>query len=158
VVVSGFFVVWLGHPKLKGWPPVAKTSPSKQLAAQVAFAKATDAKAAKATTSELALPLTQANQALAAKPLARGEHDDRRVRAAGAPPARLGAHLLSKREVLAIANVSYPTLWSWMRAGTFPRSRVVGGKSMWFSTDIEAWLAGLPVRKLKGDNNELAND
>ena len=41
---------------------------------------------------------------------------------------------------------------------TFPRSRVVGGKSMWLSTDIEAWLATLPVRKLKGDTSEaLAN-
>jgi predicted DNA-binding transcriptional regulator AlpA len=143
VVVSGFFVVWLGHPKLKGWPPVAKTSPSKQLAAQVAFAKA--------KTSAIAPDLIEANQALAAKPLARGEHDDRRVRAAGAPPARLGAHLLSKREVLAITNVTFPTIWAWMRAGTFPRSRVVGGKSMWLSTDIEAWLAALPVRQLKGD-------
>jgi predicted DNA-binding transcriptional regulator AlpA len=70
----------------------------------------------------------------------------------------LGAHLLSKREVLAIANVSYPTLWSWMRQGTFPRSRVVGGKSMWLSTDIEAWLATLPVRKLKGDAPEALDN
>jgi hypothetical protein len=38
-----------------------------------------------------------------------------------------------------------------MRAGTFPRSRVVGGKSMWLSSEIEAWLAALPVRQLKGD-------
>jgi predicted DNA-binding transcriptional regulator AlpA len=67
--------------------------------------------------------------------------------------------LLSKREVLAIANVSYPTLWSWMRQGTFPRSRVVGGKSMWLSSEIEAWLAALPVRQLKGDAPEaLANE
>jgi predicted DNA-binding transcriptional regulator AlpA len=93
----------------------------------------------------------EANQALAAKSLARGEHNDRSVRAAGAPPARLGVHLLSKRQVLVIANVSYPTVWLWMRQGTFPRSRVVGGKSMWLSTDIEAWLASLPIRKLKGD-------
>jgi hypothetical protein len=41
-----------------------------------------------------------------------------------APPAPLGARLLSKREVLAIVSVSYPALWSMMRAGTFPRSRV----------------------------------
>jgi predicted DNA-binding transcriptional regulator AlpA len=129
-----------------------KTSPSERPAAQVVFPKkAANVKAAKATTSTLALALHEANQALAAKPLARGEHDDRSVPAAGTPPARLGAHLLSKRQVLAIANVSYPTIWAWMRTGTFPRSRVVGGKSMWLSTDIEAWLAALPVRQLKGD-------
>ena len=128
---------------------MAKTSPSKQLAAQVAFAKA--------KTSAIAPDLIEANQQELAEAvltdsnrLAR-EHDERRVHAARGPPAREGAHLLSKREVLAIANVSYPTLWSWMRQGKFPRSRVVGGKSMWLSTDIEAWLATLPVRKLKGD-------
>jgi predicted DNA-binding transcriptional regulator AlpA len=123
-----------------------KTSPTEPPAAQAAFAKKA-AKGAKPTPSALALDLIEANQALAAKSLARGEQDDR----TGAPPARLGAHLLSKRQVLAIANVSYPTLWSWMRQGTFPRSRVVGGKSMWLSTEIEAWMAALPKRRLKGD-------
>jgi predicted DNA-binding transcriptional regulator AlpA len=59
--------------------------------------------------------------------------------------------LLSKSEVLAIARVSYPTLWTWMRNGTFPRSRVVGGRSMWLSDEIDAWLAELPIRPLKGD-------
>ena len=33
-----------------------------------------------------------------------------------------------------------------MRAGTFPRSRVVGGKSMWRSDEIDAWLVALQVR------------
>jgi len=137
---------------------VRQTSPSERPAAQVAFAKkAADAKAAKAKTSAIAPDLIEANEEELAEAvltdsnrLAR-EHDERRVHAARGPPARLGFRLLSKREVLAIANVSYPTLWSWMRQGTFPRSRVVGGKSMWLSTDIEAWLATLPVRKLKGD-------
>jgi predicted DNA-binding transcriptional regulator AlpA len=64
------------------------------------------------------------------------------------PPA---VRLLDKHEVMAIANCSYPTLWAWMRAGTFPRSRIVGGKSMWLSTEIDEWLAQLPVRRLKGD-------
>src|SRR6266550_750185 len=59
--------------------------------------------------------------------------------------------LLDKAQVCAIANVSFPTVWAWMRAGQFPRSRVVGGKSMWLSTAIEAWLDALPVRVLKGD-------
>ena len=38
-----------------------------------------------------------------------------------------------------------------MRAGTFPRSRVVGGKSMWLSTEVDAWMSALPLRPLKGD-------
>jgi predicted DNA-binding transcriptional regulator AlpA len=67
------------------------------------------------------------------------------------PKSGPGTRLLDKAEVLAITGVTFPTVWSWMRQGTFPRSRVVGGKSMWLSTDIEAWLASLRVRKLKGD-------
>jgi predicted DNA-binding transcriptional regulator AlpA len=59
--------------------------------------------------------------------------------------------LLDRHEVCAVANVSYPTIWTWMRAGRFPRSRIVGGKSMWLSTEIEAWMSALPVRALKGD-------
>ena len=74
--------------------------------------------------------------------------------ARASPPTGVGAHLLSKRQVLAIANVSYPTLWLWMRQSMFPRSRVVGGRSMWVSTEIEAWLAALPRRRLKGDSSE----
>jgi len=134
-------------------------SPSNRPAAQVAFAKkAAEAKARKGKTSAVAPQLIEANdQVLAYEALAAAnppprEHDNQEVRAARAPPARLGVRLMSKREVLAIANVSYPTLWSWMRQGTFPRSRVLGGKSMWRSDEIDGWLAALPVRQLKGDN------
>jgi len=135
-----------------------QTSPSKRPAAQVAFAqKAADAKAAKGKTSLIAPDLIDGNeQKLAEEALAAAngparEHDERSLHAARAPPARLSARLLSKREVLAIVGVSYPTLWSMMRAGTFPRSRVVGGKSMWVSTEIESWMAALPRCRLKGD-------
>ena len=67
-------------------------------------------------------------------------------------PPFLPLRLLTKPEVLLVAGgVSYPTLWSWMRAGTFPRARVVGGKSMWRSDEVQAWLDAFPVRPLKGD-------
>jgi predicted DNA-binding transcriptional regulator AlpA len=59
--------------------------------------------------------------------------------------------LLDKAEVCAIAGATYPTIWVWMREKRFPRSRACGGKSMWLSTEIEAWMATLPVRPLKGD-------
>ena len=70
--------------------------------------------------------------------------------------------LISKSKVLKIVGCSYPTLWAWMRAGKFPRGRVVGGRSMWRSDEIDAWLAGLPIRRLKGDAaaelNKAVND
>jgi predicted DNA-binding transcriptional regulator AlpA len=59
--------------------------------------------------------------------------------------------LLSKPEVLDRTGVTYPTIWAWMRDGTFPRSRVLGGKSCWLESEINDWITNLPVRKLKGD-------
>jgi predicted DNA-binding transcriptional regulator AlpA len=82
---------------------------------------------------------------------------DKRPRAAQVTAARAKTaapgtvRLLSKHDVVAIAGVTYPTVWTWMREGTFPRSRIVGGKSMWMSSEVDAWLASLPVRALKGD-------
>jgi predicted DNA-binding transcriptional regulator AlpA len=64
--------------------------------------------------------------------------------------------LVSKPEVLAITGLSYPTLWLWMREGRFPRARIVGGRSMWISSEIDNYIAGLPVRPLKGDGAEVA--
>jgi predicted DNA-binding transcriptional regulator AlpA len=71
-------------------------------------------------------------------------------------PWRGVERLMSKREVLALIGVSFPTVWKWMRAGKFPRSRVVVGKVMWLSTDVEQWLDQLPVRRLKGDDQAVA--
>jgi predicted DNA-binding transcriptional regulator AlpA len=65
-------------------------------------------------------------------------------------------HLLDKGEILTITRVSFPTVWGWMRAGTFPRSRIVGGKSMWLSSEVDAWMDALPLRRLKGDAPEAA--
>jgi predicted DNA-binding transcriptional regulator AlpA len=138
-------------------------SPSKPPAAQVTVAKkAASVKAESAKPSVIAPDLIAANEqgdeALAMANPPASEHDGRNVHAARAPQARLGVGLLSKREVLAITNVSYPTVWSWMRRGTFPRSRVVGGKSMWVSTEIESWMAALPRCRLKGDPPPKALD
>jgi predicted DNA-binding transcriptional regulator AlpA len=64
--------------------------------------------------------------------------------------------LLSKAEVCAIANVTFPTLWKWMRDGTFPHARVTGGKSAWLSSEVDTWLNGLEKRALKGDDTPEA--
>jgi predicted DNA-binding transcriptional regulator AlpA len=57
----------------------------------------------------------------------------------------LGSRLLSKAEVLARVNVTFPTIWTMMRAGTFPRARVVGGKSMWLKHEIDAWIEAVEI-------------
>lgn len=114
-------------------------------AAQVAFANKASAMKADSTYKVL-----EGEDEVALPP-----HDRKRVHAPGKPWVQ-GVCLLDKAEVLAIANVSFPTIWAWMRAGTFPRSRIVGGKSMWLSTDIDAWLTALPLRPLKGDETTEA--
>ena len=80
------------------------------------------------------------------------------MRQTSPPSDRLtGLRLLSKSEVLDITGVTFPTVWAWMRAGTFPRSRVAGGKSVWRSDEVDAWLGALPLRKLKGDTPETSD-
>jgi predicted DNA-binding transcriptional regulator AlpA len=122
--------------------------------AQVALAAKAGALKAEKAKPALSAALIAANKAhiteaaLAADDAAHQRHDQQNVHGARAPPA---VRLLGKAEVCAIANVTFPTIWAWMRAGTFPRSRAVGGKSMWRPDEIDAWLGNLPKRVLKGD-------
>ena len=93
-----------------------------------------------------------ASAALAAE--ANADRDDIETRAhpPRAPP--LGVRLLGKAEICAITGVSFVTVWGWMRAGKFPLARICGGKSKWLSTEIERWITELPLRALKGDDQQ----
>jgi predicted DNA-binding transcriptional regulator AlpA len=125
-------------------------TPSAQVAvAKKASALKAEAEERVAAVRQAQLAANDAYRAEAALAADRGchQHDKHHVHGARAPPVRL----LDKNDILEITNVTFPTIWAWMRAGTFPRSRVVGGKSMWLSSEIEQWLAALPVRPLKGD-------
>ena len=59
--------------------------------------------------------------------------------------------LIYKPELLDRVGLSYTTIWTMMREGRFPRSRVIGGKSAWVEREVEQHLTSLPVRRLKGD-------
>jgi len=61
------------------------------------------------------------------------------------------ARLLSRQDVMDRVCVSYPTIWQWMRDGKFPRGREIGGKIAWVESEIDKWIADLPVKKLKGE-------
>jgi len=69
---------------------------------------------------------------------------------------KLSASLLSRHEIVALSGFTYPWIWQMMMRGQFPRSRIVGGKSMWLASEIDAWLAALPIRPLKGDSDRAA--
>ena len=59
--------------------------------------------------------------------------------------------LIFRSELIDIVGVSYVTVWSWMRAGTFPRGRDIGGRTAWIESEVAAWIASRPIRRLKGD-------
>ena len=60
--------------------------------------------------------------------------------------------LILRDELIDIVGVSYVTVWSWMRAGTFPRGRDIGGRTAWIESEIADWIASRPIRRLKGDD------
>jgi len=131
------------------------TLPSDTSAAQVAPAR--QAAATKAANSETTRrrSLRAMADGLPSAPTPPASAANKRVASADvhshgarAPPR---VRLLDKAEVMAIANVTFPTIWIWMRRGVFPRARIAGGKSMWLSSEVQAWLEALPVCKLKGD-------
>jgi predicted DNA-binding transcriptional regulator AlpA len=61
------------------------------------------------------------------------------------------ARLINRHELLKRVPLSYVKIWALMRAGKFPRSRAVGERIFWVESEVEAWIAKLPNRPLKGD-------
>lgn len=58
--------------------------------------------------------------------------------------------LLTKHEVCAIVGgVSFVTLWKMVRRGDFPAGRVVGGKTLWRSDEVAAWVDALEVKQYR---------
>ena len=65
----------------------------------------------------------------------------------------LAGLLLDRNQVVALVGFSYPTIWQMMRRGAFPRGGVVSSKTMWLASEIETWLAALPVSPLRSDSD-----
>jgi predicted DNA-binding transcriptional regulator AlpA len=66
----------------------------------------------------------------------------------GPPPVRV----ISKNALLKRVPLSFPTIWKMMQQNRFPRARVIAGKSVWIESEINDFLATLPLRRYKGDN------
>jgi predicted DNA-binding transcriptional regulator AlpA len=64
------------------------------------------------------------------------------------PPA---IRLISKSGLLKRVPLSFPTIWKMMQQGRFPRARVIGGKSVWIESEVNDFLAALPLRQYKDD-------
>jgi predicted DNA-binding transcriptional regulator AlpA len=63
--------------------------------------------------------------------------------------------LIDKNELLRRVPFTFPTIWTWMRAGTFPRSRHTGGKTTWVESEVNEWILNRPIQKLKGDDAKI---
>jgi predicted DNA-binding transcriptional regulator AlpA len=63
---------------------------------------------------------------------------------------------ISKLQVLDKTGRSYPTLWAWMQAGTFPRARELSGESVWYEDEVDAWMEARPIRQFKNDKIKTA--
>ena len=62
--------------------------------------------------------------------------------------------LIFRSELIETVGLSYVTIWSRMRAGTFPRGRDIGGRTAWLESEVASWIASRPIRRLKGDEME----
>ena len=82
-----------------------------------------------------------------------------RQKLAPAPAAQAEAapvRLLSKPEVLDRVGVTFPTLWKMMREKKFPQARNLGGRPAWLESEVEGWIAALPVREYKAADTVAA--
>jgi predicted DNA-binding transcriptional regulator AlpA len=59
--------------------------------------------------------------------------------------------LIFRSELIETVGLSYGTIWSRMRACAFPRGRDIGGRTAWLESEVKAWIASRPIRRLKGD-------
>ena len=67
-----------------------------------------------------------------------------------------GPRVLLKSQVLERINVTFPTLWAWMRDGKFPRARQMGSQTVWLESEVNDWITALPIREYLGDTEEVA--
>ena len=66
----------------------------------------------------------------------------------GTSPRRL----ISKRQMLEMVPLSYPTIWDRMRRGEFPLSVKLddaGNRVFWFADEIQTWINDRPRSELK---------
>jgi predicted DNA-binding transcriptional regulator AlpA len=70
--------------------------------------------------------------------------------AASDPSNKSPPRLIDKNELLRRVPFTFPTIWKWMREGTFPRSRNTG-KTTWVESEVNEWILNRPIQVLKGD-------
>jgi predicted DNA-binding transcriptional regulator AlpA len=72
------------------------------------------------------------------------------------PQNRKTRRFISRHQVLDKTGRSYPAIWAWMQAGTFPRAREVGDELMWLESEVDEWMNSRPIRLFKNDKIKTA--
>jgi predicted DNA-binding transcriptional regulator AlpA len=62
--------------------------------------------------------------------------------------------LLTKAEVCERVGRTFPTIWSWMRRGLFPRARIAGRTSVWLESEVDRWMQALPLRAYRPNDED----
>jgi predicted DNA-binding transcriptional regulator AlpA len=66
----------------------------------------------------------------------------------------LAAALLDRHQIVALTGVSYPSLWKMACRGAFPKGRTLSYKTVWLKSEIDAWIAALPVSPIREQPSE----
>lgn len=65
---------------------------------------------------------------------------------APSPKAPSPSRLIDRHELLRRIPLTWDCVYRLMKANDFPQARVVGGKSAWLESEIEAWVVNRPLR------------
>jgi prophage regulatory protein len=61
-------------------------------------------------------------------------------------PGVAGERFLTKKALCQKVGVTFPCIWRMIREGNFPKGRAVGSRTLWISSEIDAWILARPAR------------
>jgi predicted DNA-binding transcriptional regulator AlpA len=57
--------------------------------------------------------------------------------------------LIGKAELLQRAPITFTSIWRMSQTGRFPRGRVIGNRTVWVKSEVDAWCADVANNKLR---------
>jgi prophage regulatory protein len=60
--------------------------------------------------------------------------------------AGVGEYFLTKKALCEKVGLTFPFIWRMIREGKFPKGRAVGSRTLWVSSEIDAWILARPAR------------
>ncbi|MGY4503741.1 putative DNA-binding transcriptional regulator AlpA [Bradyrhizobium sp. GM24.11] len=61
-------------------------------------------------------------------------------------PGAVGEYFLTKKALCEKVGLTFPFVWQMIREGKFPEGRAVGSRTLWISSEIDAWILARPAR------------